>query len=567
MIVTDRNYQRILLVAFAGIVLQLCFGLMNACAETAKPLRSAEEQLRVGERMYREGILASGEPMQAVVKGDIAIPGTSFTCVSCHLRSGLGSIEGGVFTPPTTGKILYQPLNLRHKNVEADKKYFPPIEHRPAYTDETLAAALRGGVEPTGAIMNAVMPRYLLEDADMAALIAYLKTLSSELSPGVTDTTIRFATVITDDVPVEEYEAMLAPLEKYMTHKNNMVQLFKKEKRSERMAGVMVQSGELLYKKLFLSRWMLKGPKETWRSQLEEYYRKEPVFALLGGISNSDWKPIHDFCEVNHIPALFPQTNFPVVSDTDWYTLYLSKGYFQEGEGAARYLNNRLETMKSPKVVQIIRASLEANALAEGFQNTWRVLGHDDPLKVILKTNEQLSKESLQQMLSKEQPAAIVLWDGAGAVSTLEMLSGDKSRPEIVLVAGSYLGQNLWSITEQSRDFTYITYPYRLPQQEGKFQHYIEPFKNSKNTALDPILKHSFITTQMLTYALMDLRGNYYRDNFFDVIGMMADQLFPLYERMSFGPGQRYASKGCYIVQLGNGPKPELIKKSDWVIH
>jgi hypothetical protein len=73
--------------------------------------------------------------------------------------------------------------------------------------------------------------------------------------------------------------------------------------------------------------------------------------------------------------------------------------------------------------------------------------------------------------------------------------------------------------------------------------------------------------TQLLTLILMDMKGNYYRDNFFDVVGTMMDQQYPLYGRVSFGPGQRYASRGCYIVQLSNGDKPKLIKKSDWEIY
>jgi hypothetical protein len=36
---------------------------------------------------------------------------------------------------------------------------------------------------------------------------------------------------------------------------------------------------------------------------------------------------------------------------------------------------------------------------------------------------------------------------------------------------------------------------------------------------------------------------------------------------MSFGTGQRYASKGCYVVQLSEGPKPELAKRSEWIIY
>jgi hypothetical protein len=48
---------------------------------------------------------------------------------------------------------------------------------------------------------------------------------------------------------------------------------------------------------------------------------------------------------------------------------------------------------------------------------------------------------------------------------------------------------------------------------------------------------------------------------------MQQDIEMPLYERLSFGPDQHYASKGCYIVQLAHGEKPELVKKSEWVIH
>jgi len=50
---------------------------------------------------------------------------------------------------------------------------------------------------------------------------------------------------------------------------------------------------------------------------------------------------------------------------------------------------------------------------------------------------------------------------------------------------------------------------------------------------------------------------------------MMRDQFFTitLYPRLSFGPGQRFAAKGCYIVQLGAGPEPGLVRMSDWVIY
>jgi len=81
------------------------------------------------------------------------------------------------------------------------------------------------------------------------------------------------------------------------------------------------------------------------------------------------------------------------------------------------------------------------------------------------------------------------------------------------------------------------------------------------------IAKQTYALVEVMAMAMMEIKGNYYRDNLLDVISMSMDRVVPLYERLSFGPGQRYASKGCYIVQLGGGDKPELVKKSEWVIH
>ena len=71
----------------------------------------------------------------------------------------------------------------------------------------------------------------------------------------------------------------------------------------------------------------------------------------------------------------------------------------------------------------------------------------------------------------------------------------------------------------------------------------------------------------VLTGLFMSLESNYYRDYMYDIIdGSMLVVSSP-FERISFGPGQRYASKGCFIVQVSKGAKPELVRKSDWVIH
>ncbi len=178
------------------------------------PKLTAEETLRLGERMYREGILPSGESLQATVRGDVTIPGNAFSCQNCHLRSGIGSIEGQIVTPPTNGLKLYDYYykyelilgdHSRVKKGMWDGRAPAKPVFRPAYTDETLAAAIRLGVSPTGREFNPAMPQYELKDSDMKILIRYLKSLSAEISPGVDKDykQIRFATVIAGDVPAD----------------------------------------------------------------------------------------------------------------------------------------------------------------------------------------------------------------------------------------------------------------------------------------------------------------------------------------------------------------------------
>jgi hypothetical protein len=555
----------------------------------ASRLMSKEDIQLYGARIYRHGILPSGEPVQAIVKGDIEVEGSMFSCQSCHMRAGIGSYEGGVYTPPTNGTSLFNPVRFIYKGIVQEQ--VPPI--RPAYTDKSLAELLRYGDDPTGRILNDIMPRYSLNDEDMAILVSYLKTLSSHFSPGVTENSLRFATVIAGDVSPKDRDEMLEPLQKYVDSKNKLAQYFETRAgiKSRRMSEAMfVNSKEFARRRLSLSRWVLKGPPETWRAQLEEYYRKEPVFALLGGITTGEWGPIHNFCEDNQIPCIFPYTNFPVISKTDWYTLYLNKGYYQEGEGAARYLNSMQHSIADQPIIEVVRDSRQGHALSEGFEKTWLDFGHKAPITVTLKAGEKFKVSLLSRLSKKKKPAVVLVWDGDGAITALEAIAAAKMRPPMVFLSYGYAGKQVMAIRDPYREMAYITYPYRISGSGDKNVSVStmariftvakpeKPF--AKGLEFDPALmikvmpkdatrieNHTFSIITLLNMAFMKLNGYYYRDNFLDVIDCIMDQEVPYYERISFGPGQRYAAKGCYIAQLSRGDKPELIKKSNWVSH
>jgi hypothetical protein len=118
-----------------------------------------------GRRMYREGILPSGEPLTAIVAGDVPVLGTQFSCESCHGRSDMGAAEGEYIVPPTAGQFIFAPS---------------PQPARSAYTEDSLARLLREGVTPRGRYLGELMPLYKLTDDEVVVMAAYLAGLSSD---------------------------------------------------------------------------------------------------------------------------------------------------------------------------------------------------------------------------------------------------------------------------------------------------------------------------------------------------------------------------------------------------
>ena len=99
----------------------------------------------------------------------------------------------------------------------------------------------------------------------------------------------------------------------------------------------------------------------------------------------------------------------------------------------------------------------------------------------------------------------------------------------------------------------------------------VESWLEARNVPLTrpAVQSRAYFVGSMLSAALARMGDDLHRDYLLDVMDMMTDQTFAIapYERLSFGHAQRYASKGCYIVQLGPGPRPVLLKRSDWVVR
>lgn len=518
---------------------------------------SQKDSLEAGKHIYREGLLPSGQPLEAIVQGNLRLVGDQAACVNCHRRSGFGTSEGGLTARPVTGPALFSDFNAPHPKMYPSSAKSTGI--RPAYTDETLARAIREGVDSAGRSLNAAMPQFTLDEGAMKSMIGYLKTLSAAPSPGVTTDTIHFATIVTERVAPEKRRAMLDVLETFARDKNAGTR--HETQRAER-AGWDMEREYKAYRSWQLHEWELTGRPETWRAQLEEYYRQQPVFALLSGITAGTWRPIHDFCEHFEIPCLFPNVDAPPIEETDYYSFYFSKGVILEAESLAHFLdNNPAETGAGP-IVQIFRNDDVAGVAAEAFR---KALKNQSARVVNISVNpdQPLTSEFWSTLAIPESTSALVLWLNEPDLNGLNAISGlGYPTPRIYLSSTLATGL-LFSVPQGLEERIRFLHSFELPGQlDRRLLRTSVWLKARKIESSDQRIQgNTYFAVTQTGNALMHLVDNFSRDYFVERIehGVDNSVATSVYSRLSLGPGQRFAAKSCSIVEPVAGQPGEWV--------
>ncbi len=249
----------------ARSLLLLCTLLLGAVsALQAAPWQgSAPATATAGENIYRFGLLPTGKPLLGERESGLPVAGAAAACVNCHRRSGLGAAEGRGFIPPITSQFLFHP-----RSSGVDDSNLPYVDgariNRDPYTADTLARAIRSGIAQDGRPLSVLMPHYLLGDTELSALVAYLRQLTKTKVPGVSESALQFATIITPDADPVKSKAMLSVLNDYFDEKNA----------SARAVSPRLHS---YHKMMFratrqwqLHIWQLRGPADTWEAQLQQ---------------------------------------------------------------------------------------------------------------------------------------------------------------------------------------------------------------------------------------------------------------------------------------------------------
>jgi hypothetical protein len=524
----------------------------------------AEPAVSDGQQIYRLGQLPSGAALRGVRDNGVTLSGGAAACVTCHRRSGLGSYEGSTVVPPILGKYLFRSrqVNQLDLNLPHIPGYTP---NRDAYDDETLARAIRTGVAP-GRTLSFLMPRYELDQVSMRALIGYLRQLGQLPVPGVSEDSLDFATIITPEADAATAAAMLSVMQRFFSVQNETIAAEVRPLRSQR---------EIMYRvtrRWRLHVWRLVGAPDTWARQLQAHLTAEPVFAIIGGLGGSEWRPVHEFCEHEMVPCLMPNVDLPVVAERDFYTVYWTRGVLLEADLMAQSIlpsgtgDGAISTdpARAVRVVQIFRPGTAGAAAAAALHNRLVQSGARVSEQPLGGPADGAANELFATLRAGD---SLVLWLGNADLSALPA-----TLPEGVHVYASGLMAGLETATPPVawRTRLKLSYPFDLPEQRRVRMNFpLGWFRIQRLPVVDERVQvNTYVACQILAEALGHMLDSFVRDFLVERIEMILSSRLTTgyFPHLGLAPGQRFASKGGYMVHFAESSGPALVADGPWTV-
>lgn len=541
----------------------LCRYLLALMLPWAACRSSADQGAAGGEVIYRQGLLPSGTLLRGEREAGVSIEGARAACMTCHRSSGLGTTEGRIVVPPITGKYLF-----RAHSTNVQDMSLPHLAGyrsiREPYTEVSLAQAIREGRAPNGRPLSYLMPRYALDDASMASLTTYLKGLGAGAVPGVSDDTLHFATIITPDADPTHRKGMLDVMERFFADKNAFIRGGLRPMRAGREIEYRVS------RRWQLHVWQLTGEPDQWEQQLRTRLAAEPVFAVISGLAGGTWAPVHRFCEAEKLPCLLPNVDLPVVAEGDFYPVYFSRGVLLEADLMAGRLageGGRLAERPLPqRVVQVYRRGDIGEPAAKALNAAVMAAG----LKVEnrpLRAEAADHKDVADALRGLGRGDALVLWLRPGDLASLPQ---DMPALSSAVVSGTLGGLEHAPLPAAWRGTAHLTYPVELPEQRKVRMNFPLAWFKIKQIPVvaERIQSDTYVACGILAETLAEMLDSFVRDYLVERFEVMLDHRLVngYYPRLSLAQGQRFASKGGYIVRLDGLVGASVAADGDWTI-
>jgi hypothetical protein len=261
-----------------------------------------------------------------------------------------------------------------------------------------------------------------------------------------------------------------------------------------------------------------------------------------------------------------PNVDLPPVAEGDFYPLYFSRGVTLEADlmadalrremaqgGAVQPLRRVVQWYRQGDVgeaaAQALKAALDGSGLAH---EAWPVPATDAAF--------------FAASAALRPGDALVLWLRPGDLAALP----GPPPASAIFVSGTMGGLEHAPLPVAWRSRVQMTYPFDLPRARQVRMNFPLGWFRIKHIAVvaERVQTATYVACGILAETLTDMLDSFVRDYLVErVEGMLGHRLVNgYYPRLSLGPGQRFASKGGYVVRFDEISADAAVASNEWLI-
>lgn len=513
---------------WSSMLVVLCFFSMSSLADESG---LAVLQKR-GQNIYRSGA-SSGPEITALLRSDIAVSGRNFPCANCHGLEGEGGKEGGFNVPP-----------LRWEILSSARAGGTSLRARLPYADSALSRAISSGLNPAGLPLSPSMPRYQMDEKQLADLVAYLKILGSEADtdPGLSSNTIRVGTLL----PITGPQAAIGKniqsvLQAYFGKVNDA-------------GGVYGRKIELIVSDSHPK------PQESIAA-LHVLVDGNSVFALIANYVPNSADLDNQLAALN-VPTIGP-INFAVpTSGKNLYRFDLLPSFADQGRCLVTYIEAQVETPKPRRyAVMHSEGSLDLDA-AEGTYDQIKGLNMQRPAEFRYEAGRFLVTEA-EEFLRKNRPDFVFFFGNSDELkATIGIAILNKLSTRFLTTTAMAAGF-LLSASKDETDAVWLAQP--LPLNKVVSASLLELEREFKIRITNPAFgMAAYTAADVFTEAVKRSGRRLSRARLIE--GLESFQAFnsKFMPPITFGTNKRTSASGCVVVRIDPITR-QYVPFSDWI--
>lgn len=498
--------------------------LLSGCftVEATETLSPIESQ---GRQIYQEGQDGSPDAINSTLAlTNTSLPATSFPCVNCHGVDGEGKVEGSLRIPP-----------IKANRLGATAMHT-------VYDDRSLALAISIGKNPNAKTLDVAMPRYIMSQSQMAALVAYLKRLGSEadLDPGLSQDNIQLGSVLPLTGALQATGKMLkTTLDACIAEANQRGPIY-----GRRLSVVTVDSGSTDLGALQAAQRLLEENKTF--AFLARY-------AVEGKFTQTTGKSL--------VPDLVPITFMPVTNAAvNPATFYILPSYADQARALVDYwlsLPEFAQLKVKPQLAIIVGNHVADRLTAESIRLQADLQG----AKVlnILQWQGDKSAAKLTNLLA-QKPAAVFFLGDSQEFRVINAAFKQMPQRPVLLSLMAMLGREVLQQHELAFAKVFLATPFSF--DEAAIKHLANRLALDGVSLQNPGLQSvTCAAVDLLVEGLKRSGRHVSRLKLLTELETLHDFRVDFLPAMRFSPNNKIAVKGAYVLGLdGQG-----ISQSEWI--